>query len=192
MSNATKEYILVLDADERLSNDFKDNVRGFLQEKKPDVVKIVRYDDLLPHLREPIERIVKRDKKIFFGTDDESKVHEFFIHSYPVVTFNKPLWHCQREKHWLVRPHSRFFYLGLEVDRTPKTKSFFGHLLRGLWMFQYKFKRVYFSQNIRKDGGPGFRYAILRALYALLIQVFVGLKEDRVYWEDKEYLERIK
>ena len=192
MSKATKDYILVLDADERLSKDFTDTIKEFLHEHNPDVVKIVRYDDLLPHLVEPIERIVKREKKIFFGTDDESKVHEFFIHSSKAITFHKPLWHCQREKHWLLRPHSRFFYLGLEVDRTPKTKSFFGHFLRGLWMFQYKFTQGYFSQGMKHEGLYGFEYAFLRAVYAFLIQFFVGLKqEDNEYWTTPEYRERI-
>ncbi len=192
LSKATKEYSLVLDADERLSKEFKDTLKDFLQKFKPDVVTIIRYDDFLPTLQEPIERIVKREKNIFYGNDQESIVHEFFVHTSTPVMFSPPLWHCQREKHWLVRPHSRFFYLGLEIDRTPKTKSFLGHLLRGFWMFQYKFRRVYFRQQLHKEGIHGFKYAFLRALYSFLIQFFVGLKENHLpYWKSVEYKNRV-
>lgn len=192
LEKATKEYSLVLDADERLSNQFKNKIKFFLQEKKPDVVTILRVDDFLPTLKEPIERIIKTDKHIRYGTDDDSKVHEFFVHDFKSILFTEPLWHCQRQKHWLLRPHSRFFYLGLEIDRTPKTKSFFGHFLRGLWMFQYKFRRVYFIQNLKNEGNYGFKYALLRALYAFLIQFFVGLKETQLqYWLTDEYKKRV-
>lgn len=193
MSKASKDYILVLDADERLSQEFKEKIKPFLFDRNPDVIRIVRYDDLLPHLREQIERIVKRKKRIFYATNEEARVHEFFVHSNSTVLFDPPLWHCQREKHWLLRPHSRFLYLELEIDRTPKTKSFIGHMLRSLWMFQYKFRRVYFSQQLRRDGRAGLKYAFLRAWYAFLIQMFVGLKQEgRSYWGTEEYKERIK
>ena len=135
MSKASKDYVLVLDADERLSHEFKEKIKPFLRERNPDIVTIMRHDDLLPHLREPIERIVKRGRGIFYSTSQESKVHEFFEHSFTPALFTPPLWHCQREKHWLLRPHSRFFYLGLEVDRTPKTKSFFGISFGGCGCF---------------------------------------------------------
>lgn len=191
MSKATKDYILVLDADERLSKDFKDNFRTFLDKHKPIAANIVRYDDYLVSMKESIERITKREGGVMHGTDDDSIVHEHFVHNFPVITYPYPLWHCQREKHWLLEPHSRFYYLGLEIDRTPKTKTFFGHFLRGLWMFQYKFKRVYFSQGMKNEGKRGFRYALLRALYSFLIQFFVGLKQDLKYWETDEYKKRI-
>jgi hypothetical protein len=82
--------------------------------------------------------------------------------------------------------------LGWEIQRTPKTKSFFGHFLRGVWLFQYKFKKVYFRQNLRKEGFQGLRYALLRAWFDFLIQIFVGVKQDIEYWETKEYKEKVK
>ncbi len=193
MSKASKDYILVLDADERLSPEFKKNIRPFLKAHAPNAVAIVRCDDLLTTLEEPIERIAKRGSGVLHGTDDASKVHEHFVHTFPVLTFPYPVWHCQREKHWLLRPHSRFFYLALEIDRTPKTKSFFGHFLRGIWMFQYKFRRVYFAQRMNQEGLMGLRYSILRATYAFLIQFFVGLKrESDIYWTTDTYKKRMQ
>jgi len=190
---ATKDYSMILDADERLGKDFKSQIKQFLNDEKPTVVSIRRADDLLTHFIESVERIVKTGENIRFGVDSENKVHEQFIHKHSVKTFEPPIWHIQRTTHWLNNPHKKFFYLELEIDRTPKTKSFFGHLLRGLWMFQFKFKKVYFNQKMKKDGKAGFKYAFLRGLYAFLIQFFVGLKpnNDYKYWESKKYKEKM-
>ncbi len=192
MSKCTMDYILVLDADERLSESFKENIRPFLIKNRPEVVTIVRCDDLLTSFEESIERITRRGNEVFHGTDSDSRVHEHLMHSFKPIIFPYPVWHCQREKHWLLMPHSRFYYLSLEIERTPKTKSFFGHLLRGLWKFQYKFKKIYFSKNMRKER-EGFRYASLRALYDLMIEFFVGLKrQDYRYWEEGVYRKILK
>ena len=60
-------------------------------------------------------------------------------------------------------------------------------------MFQYKFRRVYFRQNVRYDGIEGLRYAFLRAIYAFLIQFFVGLKrDDGEFWNTPEYKKRVQ
>jgi glycosyltransferase involved in cell wall biosynthesis len=191
MSKATKDYILVLDADERLSTGFKENIKSFLLKNKPKVIQIVRQDDLLTGFKEQIERITKNGCGVFHGTDNDSIVHEHFIHNFPVLTFPFPVWHCQREKHWLLKPHSRFYYLSLEIDRTPKTKSFIGHVLRGVWKFQYKFRKIYFGRKMRREN-EGLRYALFRALYDFMIEFFVGLKRgDYKYWDNDYYREMI-
>lgn len=176
IEKATKDFILVLDLDEIPSDEFKSKLRLFLTDKKPIVVRITRKDERLPHLTEQIERIIVNRKNIFYGTADADKVHEQFVHQYTPEFFAPPIWHRQGRNHWLNNPHYRFFYLQLEIERTPKTKSFLGHFLRGCRMFFYKFKRVYLKQKLYHDGRDGLRYAFLRALYAFLIQFFVGLK----------------
>ena len=138
IEKATKDFIFCLDADERPSDAFKENIRSFLVAENPDVVNIVRIDELLIHLVERVDRIAKNHKGIFYGTTDANKVHEEFSHSYQVKKFDLPVWHCQRETHWLQKPQQRLFLIALEVDRTPKTKSFLGHFLRGCWAFQLK------------------------------------------------------
>lgn len=193
MSKCTKDYILVLDPDEIVSASFKDNVRDFLEKNKPYSVSIMRRDDWLSVMDEWIERIAKRESDVRHGEDYESIVHEHFVHNHPVLRFPYPVWHCQKDKHWLLRPHSRFNYLGWEIQRTPKTKSFFGHFLRGVWLFQYKFKKVYFRQGLRREGAQGLRYSLLRAFFDFLIQIFVGIKQEDVkYWETKEYKDKVK
>lgn len=188
MGKATKDFILCLDADERLSDEFKANIRQFLKAEDPEVVSVVRIDELLVHLIERVDRIAKNRIGIFYGTTDRDKVHEEFSHNYQTKKFDSPIWHCQRETHWLQKPQQRLFLIALEVDRTPKTKSFLGHLLRGCWLFQFKFKKVYFKQSIYKDGWPGLKFAFMRGLHAFLVELFVGLKpaEGYKYWEDKK------
>jgi len=190
---ASKDYSMILDADERLGKDFKSQIKQFLYDEGPVVVSVSRTDDLLTHFIESVERIVKTNKNIRFGIDSENKVHERFMHKHDVKIFKPSIWHMQKTTHWLNNSHKKFFYLELEIDRTPKTKSFIGHALRGLWMFQFKFKKVYFNQKMKKDGKAGFKYAFLRGLYAFLIQIFVGLKPDDgyKYWEDKKYKEKM-
>jgi len=188
MGKATKDYILCLDADERPSAEFKVQIKQFLAERDPDVVGVVRIDELVRHLIERVDRIAKNGKKIFYGTTPSDKVHEEFFHNFKSEFFDAPIWHCQRETHWLQKPQQRLFLVALEVDRTPKTKSFFGHLLRGLWLFNFKFKKVYFKQKIYKDGWVGFKFAFMRGLHAFLVELFVGLKptDGYRYWEDRK------
>lgn len=179
IKKAKKDFVLVLDADEHLSDGFKKDIRVFLQKNDPDVVNILRIDELVPHLRERHERIVKNRLNIFYGEDDESMLHEQLIHQRKVMDFNESIWHQQKNNHWLNRPQRILFQMGLEIERTPKTKSFFGHFLRGIWAFGFKFKKVYFRQQVYKDGWTGLKFAFLRAFYAFLVQIFVGLKPGR-------------
>lgn len=188
MEKATKDFIICLDADERLSDEFKMSICMFLIVEDPEVVSVVRVDELLVHLIERIDRIAKNGRGIFYGKTPGDKVHEKFSHNYQAKKFNPPIWHCQRETHWLQKPQQRLFLVALEVDRTQKTKSFFGHLLRGCWLFQFKFRKVYFKQSIYKDGWHGLKFAFMRGLHAFLVELFVGLKpaEGYKYWEDKK------
>lgn len=180
IKKASKDFVLILDADERLSDSFKKDIRAFLQKNNPDVVSILRIDELVPHLRERHERIIKNGKGVFYGEDEQSRLHEQLIHRYVAVDFNEPVWHQQKDNHWLNRPQRILFQMELEIERTPKTKSFFGHLLRGVWAFGFKFKKVYFKQHVYKDGWAGLKFSFLRAFYAFLVQIFVGLKPRKM------------
>ena len=75
-----------------------------------------------------------------------------------------------------MRPQRIFFQLELQIDRVPKTKSFFGHFVRGVWYFSFRFKKIYFTRKLYKDGALGFKYAFMRSLDAFLVELFAGLK----------------
>lgn len=192
IDNATKDYVIILDADERLSDKFKQTVRDFLQEENPLVANAMRKDELLPHLIDYPERIIKRDSGIRYGTDALSKVHEQLAHTVAAKQFLGVIWHEQRWNHYVVRPQRIFFQLELQIDRTPKTKSFPGHFLRGIWYFFYRFKKIYFNRCLYKDAALGFKYAFLRALDAFLVELFVGLKssQEEQYWKQDAFKKR--
>lgn len=185
IDNATKDYVIVLDADERLSDEFKKEIRNFLLNEKPLVASVVRKDELLPHLIDFPERVVRHDSGIRYGLNDSSKVHEQFTHNVQVKNFSGVIFHEQRWNHYIMRPQRIFFQLELQIDRVPKTKSFFGHFLRGIWYFFYRFKKIYVTRRLYKDGVLGFKYAFMRSLDAFLVELFVGLKpsEGKQYWD---------
>jgi glycosyltransferase involved in cell wall biosynthesis len=179
IQNATKDYVIVLDADERLNDNFKNNLKDFLLKKKPLVASIVRKDELLPHLIDYPERIIQRSSGILYGTGDQSKVHEQLSHNVSVEKYSETVWHQQRENHYVIRPQRIFSQLELQIDRVPKTKSLIGHIIRGLWYFCYRFNKLYFKRGLYKDGVLGFKYTFMRSLDAFLIELFVGLRPSK-------------
>ena len=180
IDNATKDYVIVLDADERLTDEFKQTIHGFIAVEQPVVASVVRQDELLPHLVDYPERIIRRDSAVRYGLDESSRVHEQLVHTVPTKSFSGIVAHEQRWNHYVTRPQRIFFQLELQVDRTPKTKSFFGHIIRGMWYFCFRFKKIYFTRKLYKDGILGFKYAFMRSLDAFLVELFVGLKPPSV------------
>lgn len=190
INQATQDFIIILDADERLSASFKEGIRQFLGEKNPDVVTIRRFDEYVRHLSDLSERVIKNNKKIFYKTTEEGRIHETLDHSYPEVFFPEPVWHCQRWNHYLQRPQRTLFQLEIQIEGIEKTKSFVGHFFRGVWYFFFRFKKLYWGKGLYKDGAVGFKYAFMRAVDAFLVEFFVGLKpsrQKRIYWDNPKY-----
>jgi len=181
LDKATKDYCIILDTDERLSEKFKKNIHNFLITEDPVVASIVRKDELLPNLIDYPERIVRRNSGIRYGTDKLSMVHEQLHNNYPVKNFPEVVWHQQRWNHYVVRPQRIFQQLELQIDRVPKTKSLFGHIIRGIWYFFYRFKKIYFTRHLYKDGMIGLKYSFMRSLDAFIIEFFVGLKPTKKF-----------
>lgn len=185
IDQATGEYVIVLDADERLSDEFKKTVRHFLSEERPFVASVVRKDELLPHLIDYPERIILRESGIRYGEGAQYKVHEQLVHTAQAKPFRETVWHQQRWNHYVVRPQRILLQLEIQIDRTAKTKTLLGHWLRAVWYCGYRFNKIYFKRGLYKDGRLGFKYAFMRAVDAFLIEFFVGLKprEGYKYWE---------
>lgn len=186
---ATKDFIIILDADERLSDEFKENIRDFLKKEDPVVAKVKRVDDYISHLVDHPERIIENHQQISYKTDESGRVHERLDHSQEVKEFYFTLWHCQRWNHYVWRPQRILFQLELQIERVPRTKSFLGHCMRGVWYFVYRFKKLFIHRQLYKDGVAGFKYSFIRALDAFFIELFAGLKpkKEYKYWEDPNY-----
>ncbi len=191
IQKAAKDYVIILDADERLSGDFKKNIRQFLIEKKPEVASVCRVDELLPHfIDEKPERIIKNGLGILYSEGPEYVVHCQLSHlkrDFQPVEFKPPVWHCQRERHLLQSPQRRLIHVELEADKLPQT-TFIRHFLRGIRGFILKFRKSYFQQKAYKDGLRGLKYSFIKAFYILLRHFCAGLKpaDGYKYWEDPD------
>lgn len=173
------DYILQLDADELFSDDFKKHIKNFLRDKKPQVVTIPRVDELVPHLIDVMDyRLFKKGANAHYGTKDtpHDAVHSGFRFSGTATAFPYPIYHMQGRNHWLRRPHRIFGQLAREIEEVPNTRGLFREFFRGILGFYYKFKKVYFNLETRKDGRAGFKFAFLKGLYAFLGHIFIGLK----------------
>ena len=107
---------------------------------------------MLPHLIDYPERIIKRGSGIEYGEGPQYKVHEQLVHKAESKQFKEVIWHQQRWNNYVVRPQRILLQLELQIDRVPKTKSFLGHFLRGIWYFFHRFKKIYFTRKLYKDG----------------------------------------
>lgn len=186
LQQATKDFSIILDADERLSDNFKKKLRYYLTDTNSEVIKIKRVDEIISHLIDYPQRIIKNSLGILYSENKDSMVHENLDYTQKVDTFKEVVWHQQRWNHYIYRPQRILFQLELQIERTPKTKSLFGHILRGLWYFNFRFKKLYFKKRLYKDGKLGFKYSFMRALDAFLIEFFVGLRPNKndKYWKE--------
>lgn len=189
ISKGTKDYIFVLDADERISEEFKNTFGDFLIKEKPFVATIKRVDEPITQSIEYPTRIIKNHLNLFYKIDENQRVHEELLSNYEKKSFLPTLWHCQRENHWIHTPQRIFFQLQLAIDVKEKDASFFRYFLRGIRSFLFKFNKVYFKKKVYKNGFLGFKYAFMRGLESFLINFFTGLKPKNgyKYWEDKKH-----
>ena len=182
--HSTKDYVLMLDADERLSPGFAARVKQFLAEKEPLAVAMQRQDTVTPHLIDPQTRIIKNHQNIFYAVDVAGQLHEHLELTEPSVWFDEVLIHDQGKGHWIY-DHDRFFILlAREVARGQNTRGLFREILRAFASFFYKFRKEYVRKQTYKDGRIGFKYSFLRGLHSFLVHFFVGLK-PRVYPDAK-------
>ncbi|MEK7509185.1 MAG: glycosyltransferase [Patescibacteria group bacterium] len=176
IKRATKDYIFMLDADERLTPAFCARIKQFLAEKQPKAVSMQRQDDVTPHLIDPQTRIVKNHERIVYATDVAGQLHEHLELPEPAVWFDEPFIHSQGKGHWVYDHDRLFILLAREVARGENTKGLFREILRAFASFFYKFRKEYIRKQTYKDGKIGFKYAFLRGFHAFLIHIFIGLK----------------
>lgn len=190
LKKATMDYIFSLYIDERMSSNFKKEIKGFLERERPMVVAFKRFNEAVPHRTDIAEVIVKNHQNIFCGEDESFRFHQRFVHNYEVKYFPHPIFHCERERSMLTYPPIILSKVKDRVDVTERNdRSLFIHLLQGVRNSWKRFYRLYFKQQLYKDGKAGFKFALFRGLQAFLIALFVGLKpkKDYKYWEDPKW-----
>lgn len=190
---AKYEYIFHLDADERIGDGFRKNLKPFLKEKKPLLALVPRVDELIPHYIDLMDyRLFKKGGGAYYGDGPGAAVHPTMYFSGEKILFPEPVFHYQGMNHWLRRPHRIFGQLAREVEEVENTRGFLRELGRGLLGFFYKFKKIYYRLNARKDGWYGFKFAFLKGFYVLLGNIFIGLKPRVLPVQpESEFLEKL-
>lgn len=120
MKKASMDYVVSLWVDERMSSEFKKEIKHFLEKERPFVVSIKRTDELVLHRSTDAERIVKNHQNILCGEDEKSRFHERLIHNYKVKEFCHVIFHCPRERHFLHSPQVMLFKIKIRVDETER------------------------------------------------------------------------
>ncbi|MBI5469854.1 glycosyltransferase [Candidatus Kaiserbacteria bacterium] len=176
IKRATKDFVFMLDADERPSADMCARIKTFLAERNPHAVIMQREDDMTPHLVDPQTRIIRNHEGLQYAIDTEGQLHEHLDLPAPAVWFDGVILHKQGESHW-IHDHDRFFILlAREVARAENTRGLAREFLRAFASFFYKFRKEYFRKKTYLDGKKGLKYSFLRGLHSFLFHIFVGLK----------------
>jgi len=170
---ANCEYIFELDADERLSDGFKKNLKHFLREKKPIVATIPRIDELVPHFIDIMNcRLFHRNS----GARYTHELHSKLLYSSPAIPFKETVLHMQGKNHWLRRPQRILGPITMEIDDMENTRGLSRQIISGIRGAFYKFNKVYFRKGAWKDGKAGLKFAFLKGLNVFLANLFIGLK----------------
>ena len=176
VDQATKEYILVLDADERVTASLRSGLRRFLKKTAPSIVSIPRIDELLPHYHDSQVRIWNNSGSIRYREGIEGSVHESLECAADPEFFDAPILHMQGKNHWLRRPWRIRQQLSLEIARTTPTRGVLNEVLHAPLGFFYKFRSVYIRRGAYRDGWRGFVYSFLKGIYASLYHLGVAWK----------------
>ncbi|MFZ5803161.1 MAG: glycosyltransferase family 2 protein [Candidatus Omnitrophota bacterium] len=166
MAYAQGDWILVIDADERVSDDLASRIRGILRDGGPEKAYAIKRVTF---------HFGRRFR--FSGTQDDypvrlfprgkgryvQPVHEKLETALPVARIEAPLWHDSSAD--LTQYFEKFHhYLRLEKEWLVERKRrvhFWDLILRPLWRFFY----LYFLKGGFLDLYPGFLYSVLSAYY---------------------------
>ena len=173
-----KDYVQILDADQRMSEGYKKKVKNFLS-TEPLVVETLQEDDVVPHFIDPQLRLFKNHIGIRYAEDEESRTDEVLIFSGSPNRFEEKLLHLQGGKYKPRRKNRWKEELQMDIQKTPREHGSLRELIRGMFAFYYIFKKIYINREAWKDGWEGLKYSFIRARYKLLIHFFVAFKPRR-------------
>ncbi len=162
-SLAVGDWILMIDADERVSEALAAEIRRTIEAPSVDAYRILRRTRLFSRVfrfsglqnDRPV-RLFRRGTAEFKG-----EVHEVLEPHGPVGDLKEPLTHLSFQ---IVSEHRRRLeqYTNLEARRAGARQVGFGDL----WLRPAgRFVRIYFGQQGFRDGFEGFAFAALSAYY---------------------------
>lgn len=172
----TKDYVFVLDADQRLGLSFKEKIKPFLELQNPWYVRMLQRDDVVPHFVDPQIRMWRNHSGIEYREDEDSRTDEVFKFMGVAKDFDEPLHHLQGGRHKERRYRNWRAVIALDVLKAEKRGSTLREIVRVPLAFYYIFKKIYLSREAWKDGYQGLRYACTRAFYKAYVQLHVAFK----------------
>lgn len=161
---ATGEWVLSIDADERVTPELAAEIRATLAAPRFEVYAIPRLSSFLGRpLRhggwwpDHVARLFRRGKARF----SEDAVHERLVFTPPLGYLRQPLQHESiRDLDQMIEKMNRYTRAGAErLERAGKRSSLKGAVGRGLWAFI----RIYLLKRGFLDGREGFIMAIASA-----------------------------
>jgi len=161
---ATGEWVLSIDADERVTPELAAEIRATLAAPRFAVYAIPRLSSFLGRpLRhggwwpDHVARLFRRGEARF----SEDAVHERLVFTPPLGYLRQPLQHESiRDLDQMIEKMNRYTRAGAErLERAGKRSSLKGAIGRGLWAFI----RIYLLKRGFLDGREGFIMAIASA-----------------------------
>jgi glycosyltransferase involved in cell wall biosynthesis len=164
ISHCSNEWVLSIDADERCSEEVRDEILSTINTTELDIYRIprtnffmgkwIKYSGWYPNFRQP--QLFRKNKMSY----DLSPVHEGFIsHSDKKIgVINNAIWQMPfKSIEELMHKANRYSSLGAnKLDAKEVKGSVLKAFLHGLWSFI----KHYFLKLGFLDGGPGFVIAI--------------------------------
>lgn len=176
----TKDYVFVLDADQRPGLSLKEKIKPFLALQEPWYVRMLQRDDVVPHFIDPQIRLWRNHSGIEYREDEDSRTDEIFKFMGVAKDFDGIIHHLQGGSQKKRRYQNWRNVIALDVQKTPKRGSIIRELMRAPLAFYYIFKKIYLSREAYKDGYQGLKYALTRAYYKGLVQFYVALKKEPI------------
>ena len=190
MESATSDWVLHIDADDRVTQDFKNMVDAVIdKDEEVDVYKFKRKSFFLGHFMEHggwyhyVPNLVKRDKVRFEGV-----LHERPVFSRKISAIEADIEHYPFDNiAQFIERHNRYSTLEAKrifEDNGPSQKS---HIRKNMIGRSFKiFWKIYVKKKGHREGVYGLVFAILFAFMNFLIWA--------KYWElcSKDEQERVK
>lgn len=179
--HATSEWILRIDADERLSPELREHIRELVQTDEDIIYKFPSEDEILT-CAGPEDGYIRLFKKGTFHykpgatAEGEGDVTQTKVINGTERYEPYPIIHCQRRNHWLIKPTRILPRVKVDAELSPKELHSLYYYSLAVYGFSKEFFKWFVLKKGYRDGLLGFRFASMKGLFALLLNLFIALR----------------
>lgn len=179
---STEDWILYIDADERLSPELRQNISELLDAEGDILYKFPIEGELLTCLGPDngMIRLWKQEKFRFEEgkTGGKSASTQIPIYEGQERFVLYSIVHCQRNNHWLIKPTRIFPRIAIDAENATKDNTSLYYYAASICAFFKYFGKWYVLNGGYKDGKLGFKFAFMKGIYYMLLNLFIGLRPD--------------